>query len=118
MQFLDTIKGVWVIGKLEIPVKENIPMKDMFWFNDKKKEIRKLREEDKLIDPSAIDDDWWEHVCTIGLGKTSKEIIDSGISEPQFRNLMAEVYTFLSIFGTVEEAKLSGYYDQKIQKKD
>src|SRR3972149_3806751 len=118
MPFLDVTKSVWKIQNLEIPVKEDIPMKDLSWFNDKKKELRKLREENKLIDPSSIDDEWWEHVCTIGLGKTSKEIIESGISEPNFRSLMAEVYTFLSIFGTVEEAKLSGYYDQKIQKKN
>ena len=31
---------------------------------------------------------------------------------------MAEVYAFLATHGTIEEAKLSGLYDQEIQKKE
>ena len=38
MPYLDVEKKVWKIGKLEIPVKEDIPMKEMKWFKDKYKD--------------------------------------------------------------------------------
>ncbi len=35
MVFLDTKKNVWVIKNLEVPVIEDVPMKEMKWFRDK-----------------------------------------------------------------------------------
>ena len=35
MVFLDVDKKVWIIKDLEIPVIEDIPMKDMKWFREK-----------------------------------------------------------------------------------
>ena len=37
MVFLDVNKKVWIIKDLEIPVIEDIPMKDMKWFREKVK---------------------------------------------------------------------------------
>ena len=47
-----------------------------------------------------------------------EEIIDTGISEKDFRSLMQEVYNFLIVFSTIEEVKQSGMYDQETQKKE
>ena len=46
------------------------------------------------------------------------DVLDTGISEPEFRDLMAEVYNFLATLGTIEKAKRFVLYDPKIQKKD
>ena len=45
-------------------------------------------------------------------------ILDTGVTEPEFRELMAEVYTFLAIYGTIERAKQSALYDPEILKKE
>jgi hypothetical protein len=117
--FLDVKEKVWKIGDLTIPVNENVPMKDLMWFRTATKEIHKKQESGKLTQSEALefDDIWWDKTCNIGLGKTKEEIIDTGITESQFRNLMAEVFHFLTTFGNVEEAKQSGLYDPEIQKK-
>ena len=117
--FLDTEQKVWKIGELVIPVNENVPMKDLMWFRTATKEIHKKQEAGTLTQSEALefDDEWWEKTCAIGLGKTVDEVINSGITENQFRNLMAEVYHFLTTFGNVEEAKRSGLYEAETQKK-
>ena len=46
------------------------------------------------------------------------DIMNTGISEPDFRELMTEVYNFLANLGTIEKAKLFVLYDPEIQKKD
>jgi hypothetical protein len=113
--FLDVENKVWNVGKLKIPVLENIPMKDLKWFRDKTIEIESLRESNKLTVKKGVefDNEWWNKTCQIGLGKTMDQVLESGISEPKFRALMAEVFYFLQNFGTIEEAKQSGIYDQK-----
>ena len=117
--FLDTKEKVWKIGELVIPVNENVPMKDLMWFRIATKEIHKKQESGKLTQSEALefDDEWWDKTCAIGLGCTKEEVIDTGITESQFRNLMAEVYHFLTTFGNVEEAKQSGLYEAETQKK-
>ena len=117
--FLDTKENVWKIKDLIVPVIEDVPMKDLMWFRNATKEIHQKQESGKLTQTEALefDDEWWEKTCEIGLGKSKDEIIDTGISEREFRNLMAEVFHFLTTFGNVEEAKLSGLYDPEIQKK-
>jgi len=117
--FLDVKEKVWKIGDLTIPVNENVPMKDLMWFRTATKEIHKKQEDGSLTQSEALefDDEWWEKTCQIGLGKSADDIINSGITENQFRNLMAEVYHFLTTFGNVEEAKRSGLYDPETQKK-
>ena len=117
--FLDVKEKVWKIGDLTIPVNENVPMKDLMWFRTATKEIHKKQESGKLTQSEALefDDIWWDKTCSIGLGKTKEEIIETGITESQFRNLMAEVFHFLTTFGNVEEAKQSGLYDPETQKK-
>jgi hypothetical protein len=117
--FLDTKEKVWKIKDLIIPVIEDVPMKDLMWFRNATKEIHKKQESGKLTQTEALefDDEWWEKTCEIGLGKSKDEIIDTGISEREFRNLMAEVFHFLTTFGNVEEAMQSGLYDPEIQKK-
>ena len=47
-----------------------------------------------------------------------EDILDTGISEPDFRELMAEVYTFLANLGTIEKAKLYALYDPEILKRE
>lgn len=118
--FLDVSKKKWVINDLEIPVIENTPMKELRWFKEKLIEAEKLKEDPNasVIDGIKFDEAWWEKTCELGLGKKMDEILDSGITEPDFRNLMAEVYNFLSVIGTIEEAKRLGLYGQGTQKKE
>jgi len=118
--FLDIKNKVWKIKDVEIPVIENVPMKELLWFRKKSKEAEELKKSEKatLADGLKFDDDWWEKTCELGLGKTMEEVLDTGISEKDFRLLMAEVFNFLTVLCTIDEAKLSGIYDQEIQKKE
>ncbi len=117
--FLDTEKKAWVIGGKEYPVLEEIPMLELQWFRDQQKKAFKGVEDGTVTQLEALeaDDEWWERICQLAFKCTSDEIIKTGISTPAFRDLMAEVYTFLSIFGTIEEAKQSPLYIQETQKK-
>ena len=120
MPFLDTNKKVWVIKDLKVPVIEDVPMKDMKWFRDKIKWAAEREEKGDIKQSDALktDEEWWEKTATIGLGLTVDEIQDTGITEPDFRELMAEVYSFLATLGTIEKAKQFVLYDQEILKKD
>ena len=120
MPFLNVNKKVWIIKDIEIPVIENIPMKDMKWFRDKVKWVAEREEKQDITQSQAlsVDEEWWSKTCEIGLGKSMDDILDTGISEPDFRELMAEVYNFLATLGTIERAKQSALYDQEILKKD
>ena len=120
MPFLNVDKKVWVIKDLEIPVIEDTPMKDMKWFRDKVKWAAEREEKGDITQTQAleVDEEWWEKTCQVGLGKSMDDILDSGISEPDFRELMAEVYSFLATLGTIEKAKLSVLYDPEILKRD
>ena len=119
MPFLDTDKKVWVIKDLKVPVIEDVPMKDMKWFRDKIKWAAEREEKGDIKQSDALktDEEWWEKTATIGLGLTVDEIQDTGITEPDFRELMAEVYSFLATLGTIEKAKQSVLYDPEILKK-
>ena len=120
MPFLNVDKKVWVIKDLEIPVIENTPMKEMKWFRDKVKWVAEREEKGDIKQSEAleVDEEWWERTCKVGLGKSMDDILDTGISEPDFRELMAEVYSFLATLGTIEKAKLSVLYDPEILKRD
>jgi hypothetical protein len=120
MVFLDVNKKVWIIKDLEIPVIEDTPMKDMKWFRDKVKWAAEREEKQDITQTEALeaDDEWWEKTCQVGLGKSMDDILDTGISEPDFRELMTEVYTFLATLGTIEKAKQYVLYDPEILKKD
>ena len=119
MTFLNVDKKVWVIKDLEIPVIEDTPMKDMKWFRDKVKWAAEREEKGDITSTQAlkVDEEWWEKTCQVGLGKSMDDILDSGISEPDFRELMAEVYGFLATLGTIEKARQFVLYDPEIQKK-
>jgi hypothetical protein len=119
MVFLNVDKKVWIIKDLEIPVIEDTPMKDMKWFRDKVKWAAEREEKGDITQSEAleVDEEWWDKTCQVGLGKSMDEILDTGISEPDFRELMTEVYNFLAILGTIEKAKLSVLYDPEILKK-
>jgi len=120
MVFLSVDKKVWIIKDLEIPVIENTPMKDMKWFRDKVKWAAEREEKQDITQTEALsaDEQWWEKTCQVGLGKSMEDILDTGISEPDFRELMAEVYTFLATLGTIEKAKQYVLYDPEILKRD
>ena len=120
MVFLNIDKKAWIIKDLEIPVIENIPMKEMKWFRDKVKWAAEREEKGDITQTQALsaDDEWWTKTCDIGLGKSMDDILDTGISEPDFRELMAEVYTFLATLGTIEKAKLFVLYDPEILKRE
>ena len=120
MPFLNVNKKVWIIKDIEIPVIENIPMKDMKWFRDKVKWVAEREEKQDITQSQAlsVDEEWWSKTCEIGLGKSMDDILDTGVSEPEFRELMAEVYNFLATLGTIEKAKQFVLYDQEILKKD
>ncbi len=118
--FLNVDKKKWIIKDLELPVIEDVPMKDLKWFRDKTIEAEEIKNNPKstVVDGLKFDEEWWEQTCQLGLGKSKDEILESGISERQFRNLMAEVFHFLSVIGTIEEAKLLGLYAAETKKKD
>jgi hypothetical protein len=120
MVFLDLKKKTWVINDLNVPVIEDVSMKDMKWFKDKVLWIAEREEKQDITQVEAlkVDEEWWEKVCLIGLGKSMDDILESGISEPDFRELMQEVYHFLATCGTIERAKLSVLYDPEILKRD
>lgn len=120
MVFLNVDKKVWIIKDLEIPVIEDTPMKDMKWFRDKVKWAAEREEKGDITQTQALeaDEEWWEKTCQVGLGKSMDEILDTGVSEPEFRELMTEVYTFLATLGTIEKAKQFVLYDPEILKKD
>ena len=120
MVFLDINKKVWIIKDLEIPVIEDTPMKEMKWFRDKVKWAAEREEKQDITQTQALsaDDEWWEKTCQVGLGKSMEDILDTGISEPDFRELMTEVYNFLANLGTIEKAKQYALYDPEILKKD
>jgi len=120
MPFLDIKKKKWVIKDLKLPVIEDVPMKDLKWFKEKMVEAEELAKKGKTGTKEEIEfeNNWFNKVCEIGLGKTLEEIEDTGISQPDFRALMAEVYTFLSACGTIEGAKQSGLYEVETQKKE
>jgi len=120
MPFLNIDKKAWIIKDLEIPVIENTPMKDMKWFRDKVKWAAEREEKNDITQKQAleVDEEWWEKSCKVGLGKSMEDILDTGISEPDFRELMAEVYNFLASLGTIERAKLFVLYDPEIIKRE
>ena len=120
MVFLDTKNKIWKIKDLEIPVIENIPMKEMLWFREKIKWTSEQEEKGSLTTSEAlkVDEEWWDNIAKVGLDTTVDKILDTGITESEFRELMAEVYNFLSQLGTIEKAKQFVLYDPKIQKKD
>jgi hypothetical protein len=120
MVFLDVDKKVWIIKGLEVPVIENTPRADLQWFKDKVKWVAEREEKNDITQSEAlkVDEEWWEKVTEIGLGISIDEINKTGITEPDFRDLMVEVYNFLSQLTTIERAKLFVLYDQEIQKKD
>ena len=103
MVFLNIDKKVWIINDIEIPVIENIPMKEMKWFREKVKWAAEREEKNDITQTEAlaVDEEWWQKTCEIGLGKSMDDILDTGVSEPEFRELMAEVYNFLAILGTI-----------------
>jgi hypothetical protein len=118
--FLDVNKKAWIIKDIEIPVIENISMKEMKWFRDKVKWAAEREEKNDITKTEAlsVDEEWWQKTCEIGLGKSMDDILDTGISEPDFRELMAEVYNFLAQLGTIERAKQFVLYDPEILKND
>ena len=120
MVFLDLNKKAWVIKDLEIPVIEDIPMKDMKWFREKVKWAAEREEQGDIKQSEALaaDEEWWEKTCEVGLNKSVDDILDTGISEPDFRELMAEVYNFLATLGTIEKAKQFALYDPEILKRE
>ncbi len=120
MVFLDINKKVWIIKDLEIPVIEDTPMKEMKWFRDKVKWAAEREEKGDITQTEAlaVDDEWWERTCQEGLGKSTDDILETGLSEPEFRELMAEVYNFLATLGTIEKAKLFALYDPEILKRE
>ena len=118
--FLDIKKKEWIIRDLTIPVTENVSMKDMKWFRDKVKWVAEREDKGDITQTQAltVDDEWWEKTCKVGLDVTVDTILDTGVTEPEFRELMAEVYTFLAVHGTIERAKQSALYDPEILKKE
>lgn len=120
MVYLNIEKKVWAIKNKEYKVIESISMKDLKWFKSAYKDIVKKNEDGVLTQSDALqfDEEWWEKLCKVGLSSTVEDVQDSNCTEKQFREFMAELYHFLSIITTIEEAKLSVLYDPTIQKKE
>ena len=120
MVYLNIEKKAWVIGTKEFAVIENTSMKDLKWFKSAYKDIVKKNEDGLLTQSDALefDEEWWDRLCKVGLKSTVEDVQDSNCTEKQFREFMAELYHFLSIITTIEEAKLSALYDPKIQKNE
>jgi hypothetical protein len=120
MVFLDLKKKAWIIKDLKIPVIEDVSMKEMKWFKEKAVWIadRETNQDITQSEALRVDEEWWEKTCQIGFNMSMNDVLDSGISEPDFRELMQEVYHFLSVCGTIGRAKLSVLYDPEILKRD
>lgn len=120
MVYLNIEKKVWAIGNKEYKVIENTSMKDLKWFKTAYRDIVKKNEDGTLTQSDALefDEEWWNKLCKVGLNSTVEDVQDSNCTEKQFREFMAELYHFLSIITTLEEAKLSVLYDPTIQKKE
>jgi len=120
MPFMNVEKGIWVIGKLELPIKQNIPMSDTSWFRTQLKEKGDKQLKGTLGDTEValFEMEWDEHVATIILGTTTKALEQSGISDAEFKEVLAEAYIFLKAFGTIEKAKQSGIYGQQTKEPD
>jgi len=120
MTFLDTKKGKWIIGSLELPVRENIPMEETKWFRDNLKSKTKDLKDGKLtdMDVAQFENEWDDNVAKIILGTTTEELELSGISDAQYREVLAEAFTFLKAFGTIAKAKQSGIYDPQTEDKE
>lgn len=120
MVYLNIEKKVWAIKDKEYKVIENISMKDLKWFKAEYKAIIKKNEDGKLTQSDALefDDMWWEKLCKVGLNSTVDDVVDTNCTEREFRDFMAELYHFLSIVSTIEEAKLSALYVQETPQKE
>lgn len=120
MVFLDLNKRVWRVKDKEFPVIENVPMKELQWFKDISKETLKKSEEGSITQLEAMetDEEWWDRICKVGLNTNKEEIINTGVTSKEFRELMAEVYNFLEVLTNIEEAKLSPLYQVEIQRTD
>jgi len=114
MPFLDITNKVWVIKNLKIPVIEDLPMTDTLVKAEEEANEGKAGTKVEV----EFENNWYEKICELGLGKTKSEIAATKISKPDFRALMAEVYAFLSVCGTIEGAKQSGLYEVEIPKND
>ena len=59
--FLNLEKKAWVIKDLEIPVIEDVPMKDLLWFRNQSKEAEKLKnkEDATITEALEFDEIWW-----------------------------------------------------------
>jgi len=120
MVFLDLSKKKWVIRNLELNVIEDIPMKDLRWFKETSKEALRKQKEGDLTELEAMekDEEWWIKICEIGLNTTKEILEDTGMTEREFRELMAEVYHFLVVCSSIEGAKQSPLYAVLTQKKE
>jgi len=120
MTFLDLTKKKWVIKDLELDVIEDIPMKELRWFKETSKEALRKSKEGDLTELEAMetDEEWWKRICEIGLNTTKEILEDTGITEREFRELMAEVYHFLVVCSSIEGAKQSPLYAATTQEKE
>ena len=127
VSYLDLDRKVWKIGNLEIPVIEDVPMKETKWFNKaltEKQRIIDEAEKDETkeglsdADIAAFEQEWFSKVANLAFGKTVEDIEESGITLPQFREVMAEAFLFLTVHGSIEKAKQSDMYLQKTQDKE
>ena len=115
MTFLDTSKGVFILGGQEYKPNENVKGKDI-------QEIRQLMVDAEKAEFTTENELKWEkkifgkslELCFPKQDLTWDTLLDE-LSMAEAREFIAEVYTFLVSFGTIEKAKLSGVYSEKIQ---
>ena len=115
MTFLDASKGVFLLHGKEYKPREDVKGRDI-------QDIRQLMSDAEKAEFTTENEIKWEkkifgkslELCFPDQGLTWDTLLDE-LSMAEAREFIAEVYTFLVSFGTIEKAKLSGVYSEKIQ---
>ena len=113
MVFLDTSKGVFILNGIEFKPREDVKGKDI-------QEIRQLMSDAEKAEFTTENELKWEkkifgkslELCFPGQDLTWDTLLDE-LSMAEAREFIAEVYSFLVSFGTIEKAKLSGVYSER-----
>ena len=115
MTFLDADKGVFILGGKEYKPSENVKGIEI-------QQIRQLMSDAEKADFTTENEIKWEkkifgkslELCFPGQGLTWDTLLEL-LSMAEAREFIAEVYSFLVSFGTIEKAKLSGVYSGKMK---
>ena len=120
--FLNPDKSKWILtDDIQIPVIENILGKDIKHIKEIGKEAAALEESGEAFSKpllvTELDEKWYNEVAKVGLNKSWDELLEI-LPEPDVRQLLAEVWYFLTKLGTIKRAKQFALYQVQTLKKE